>query len=239
MRAEILKGLKEILFPLYCFTCKTKITDNKHFSGVCYNCIDAIKYNKPPFCYTCGAHTEDLSKARCKNCSDKIFHCSCVWSACLYEGVIKELLTLLKYDGYTKIAQLLGKIMIDFIENHNVPINEIDLIMPIPLYKRKLREREFNQAELLANIITKHFNKELSVDNLVKIKDTQAQALLDKQTRLNNLKDTFQIKNSSLVKNRSILIIDDVLTTGTTCSEAAKTLKESGANLVLALSLAQ
>ena len=77
------------------------------------------------------------------------------------------------------------------------------------------------------------------MDNLVKINDTQAQALLDKQTRLNNLKDTFQIKNSSLVKNRSILIIDDVLTTGTTCSEAAKTLKESGANLVLALSLAQ
>jgi len=129
--------------------------------------------------------------------------------------------------------------MIDFLENNTIPINEIDLIIPVPLHSRKLREREFNQAELLAKIISERFNKEFSVGNLVKIKDTAAQANTSKEARSKNLNDSFKIKSETLVNNKNILIIDDVFTTGATCSEIAKTLKNSGANSVLALTLAQ
>ena len=233
------EGLKETVFPLYCFSCRSRIKNNKHISGICYNCVDAIKYNNPPFCYVCGKHLDYYAVNACINCKKKEFHFSRAWSACLYDGVIKELLHLFKYHGYTKIGNFLGKLMVDFLEDNLIAINEIDLIAPVPLHKRKLREREFNQSEHLAEIIAKKFNKNISVGNLIKVKDTAAQAVTSKEARLENVKNSFRIKTDSLIRNQNILIIDDVLTTGTTCSEIAKTLKNSGANSVLTLTLAQ
>ncbi len=238
VRQNLIIGLKEILFPLYCLSCNTLIENNRHFSGICYDCIDDIKYNVPPFCHVCGKHITELTSAICGECKNKKFHFSRCWSACHYDGAIARLIHSFKYQAYTKLSKFFGDILIEFIKDYHLPIEELDIIMPVPLHKRKLREREFNQANLLVKEIAKYFRKESLEENLIKIKDTPSQVEMSKELRLNNVTDAFSVKDASKIENKNVLIIDDVFTTGATLSETAKTLKKSGANLILALTLA-
>ncbi|MBU1997000.1 MAG: hypothetical protein KKF78_07575 [Candidatus Omnitrophica bacterium] len=117
-------------------------------------------------------------------------------------------------------------------------IEQFDLIMPIPLHPARKRERGYNQSFLLASKISKSFNINLNINLLIKVKNTKNQSLLSKKERWTNITDAFKIKNPNAVKNKSILLIDDLLTTGATSSEAAKVLKISGAKTVGVFTLA-
>ncbi len=128
--------------------------------------------------------------------------------------------------------------MIDFIKEYNLPIQYMDLIIPIPLHQVKLREREFNQALILSQYLGAAFNKEISSKNLLRDKNTKTQAELKDNERFSNVEKCFSAPGGNTLKNRNILLIDDVLTTGATASEAALTLKNSGANIVYVLTLA-
>lgn len=128
--------------------------------------------------------------------------------------------------------------MINFINRYSLDIEQFDFIVPIPLYPSHQRERGYNQSLLLANKISKSYNINLNINFLVKIRNTKSQSLLSKKERWTNITDAFRIKNPNQVKNRSILLIDDLLTTGATSSEAAKVLKNAGAKTVGVLTLA-
>ncbi len=114
----------------------------------------------------------------------------------------------------------------------------VDLIVPIPLHETKLREREFNQAQILGGHIAKEFNKIVSDDILIRNRYTNSQTGLEFEKRLSNIKGSFSISGKNSVKGKNILLLDDVLTTGATSSEAAYILKNSGANIVFVLTLA-
>ena len=114
----------------------------------------------------------------------------------------------------------------------------LDLIIPIPLHKTRLREREFNQAGILGEQIARNFNKTSSSDNLIRHRGTKTQTGLENKERLLNAKGSFMVKDATAIKGKNILLIDDVLTTMSTCSEAAHALKAAGANIVFVLSLA-
>jgi len=128
--------------------------------------------------------------------------------------------------------------MIEFIKEYDLPMNYIDLIIPVPLSKTRLREREFNQAEILSGHIAQKFNKELSSGCLKRIRHSKAQAESEPSERFLNVKNSFSLAKETDLKNKNILLVDDVLTTGATCSEAARILKESGCGIVFALTLA-
>ena len=128
--------------------------------------------------------------------------------------------------------------MIEFIKEFNLPMDFLDLILPIPLHKARLREREFNQAEILSNCIASEFKKEVSNDTLRRHRATKTQTELEDNLRFLNVKGSFSVVNSEYIKGKNILLIDDVLTTGATASEAAYTLKNAGANIVFVLTLA-
>ena len=128
--------------------------------------------------------------------------------------------------------------MTDFIREYDLPIDYLDCIVPVPLHKLKLREREFNQAELLSNHIAKSFDKKMLDLSLIRKRHTKTQADLERDLRLLNVKDSFAVLKEENVKGKNILLVDDVLTTGATCSEAARTLKDSGAKIVFVLTLA-
>ena len=128
--------------------------------------------------------------------------------------------------------------MSSFLKDHSVAMNQFDIIVPIPLHKARLRERGYNQSQLLCENISKEFRLQQSVGNLIRKRPTKNQAFLKEKERWTNIEGAFTIKDSSQFSDKSVLIVDDLLTTGATASEAARTLKRAGAKKVSVLTLA-
>ena len=161
------------------------------------------------------------------------------------DKTVKNAIWTLKYRRKYSIAKILAQAMSDKIveelselelmENFTQP-----LLVPIPLSPKRLKERGFNQAEKLAEELAKiNPNLILEKNVLYKIKETPNQARLKNRTeRLKNLKDCFAVRNPELIKGKNIILIDDVSTTGATLVEAKKTLRNSGARKIIALTLA-
>jgi ComF family protein len=128
--------------------------------------------------------------------------------------------------------------MAHFVETYHLDIHQFDLFMPVPLSATKSRERGYNQSHLLAHGLSMRYNIPLSKNNLIKIRETETQTHLSQKERWTNIAGAFRIKNSKEIKSKNILIIDDLLTTGATSSEAAKTLKQNSAQDVGVFTLA-
>lgn len=143
-----------------------------------------------------------------------------------------------KYNNKDYLGLSLSKLMIDFIKEYNLPMDLIDFVIPIPLHTTRLRQREFNQAQILSNHIASEFNKNVLSDGLKRIRNTKTQTELEETKRFLNIQGSFLLNENQDVKNKNILLVDDVLTTGATASEAARVLKNGGANIVFVLTLA-
>lgn len=125
-----------------------------------------------------------------------------------------------------------------FIKDYRLPVEHFDFIIPIPLHKSRKREREFNQAEILSRQIGKEFDKQVLTDGLIRSKPTKTQTELSFPERMRNVEKSFFVAKPQVIKDANLLLIDDVLTTGATSNEAAKSLKDAGAKIVLLLTLA-
>ncbi len=240
MLRRFIRRLTDIAYPRVCLACKGKLDALNSDEYICSGCRLKIKINLPPFCSSCGRHLEkkSLNKNICPVCLKKRLHFDRAFSPCLYEGVTKELIHAFKYKGKDHLGVPLGKIMIEFIKEYELPIDYLDFIIPIPLHKTRLREREFNQAEILSRQIAIEFKKDLATGILCRHRLTKTQTGLAMDKRFANVKESFSITNNSALKNKNVLIVDDVLTTGATSSEAAFCLKDAGVNIVFVLTLA-
>ena len=240
MLRRLMRGIADFTFPKTCLSCKAKLNASDDQDYICRPCQVKIKRNIPPFCSVCGRHLEkkNLNKSICPGCLRKNLHFDRAFSPCLYEGVVKELIHEFKYKGKDHLGKRLSELMIEFVKEYDLPINYLDLIIPMPLHKTRLREREFNQAEILSMHIASEFNVNLAPDLLARHRFTRTQTELPVDNRFSNVTNSFSVAENSGLKNKNILLIDDVLTTGATSSEAAKTLKDSGAKIVFVLTLA-
>lgn len=240
MLGNLLKGLVDIVYPKACIACKKKISLPSVDDIVCLGCWGKIKRNTPPFCRRCGRQMKGPGLLRniCKECIKRPLSFDRAFSACAYEGVVKELIHEFKYKGKDYLGGPLSRLMVEFIKEYTLPVEYIDHIIPMPLHQTRLREREFNQARLLSGNIGLAFDKKVMENNLIRRRHTKAQADLDADERLLNVKGSFSVAKKELLKGKNILLIDDVLTTGATSSEAALTLKEAGAAVVFVLTLA-
>jgi len=128
--------------------------------------------------------------------------------------------------------------MNEFIKDYRLPIEYLDFIIPVPLHKSRMREREFNQAQVLSEQVAKEFNKKVLTDVLVRSKPTRTQTELAFEERRKNVERSFTVKDPESIKDTNLLLIDDVLTTGSTSSEAARALKDSGARIIFVMTLA-
>jgi ComF family protein len=240
MLRRLINGLVDIVYPKTCLACKNKIESAAIDNLVCAQCWAKIKRNTPPFCHSCGRHLEksDFVKNICPCCLKSRLHFDRAFSPCAYTGVIKELIHAFKYNNRDYLGLPLSRLMIEFIREYNLPMGYLDFIVPIPLHKTRLREREFNQAQILAKFIAAEFKKEVLSDALLRLRHTKTQTELETQERLLNVKGSFSVNNNREIKGKNILLVDDVLTTGATSSEAAHTLKDAGTNIVFVLTLA-
>jgi len=240
MFRRLIDGFVDIIYPKTCVACKDKFTGASADNLICAKCWEKIKRNMPPFCHSCGRHLDkkSLGKNICPGCLRAKLHFDRAFSPCVYEGVIKELIHEFKYKNKDYLGSPLSKLMIQFIKEYRMPMDYLDYIVPVPLHKTKLREREFNQAELLSRHIANEFKKDLLTDLLYRHRHTKTQTELEIQQRLENVRNSFSVVKFRNIKGKNLLLVDDVLTTGATSSEAAATLKNAGANIVFVLTLA-
>ncbi|MGE5307981.1 MAG: ComF family protein [Deltaproteobacteria bacterium] len=228
----------DLIFPLRCASCKRKIGSTETLP-LCAGCWHKLRKNAPPFCRSCGKTVGKVSLERglCARCAGTKPHFDRAYSLFLYEGPAKALVREFKYRGKDHLAPLLGKQMVSFIKENGVSLNFIDCVVPVPLHPAKLREREFNQALLLAQAIAKEMDRPVT-EALSRTRNTRTQTNLKPEKRHKNVKGAFAVRKGADVKNKNVLLIDDVLTTGATASEAAQALKNAGARMVVVMTLA-
>jgi len=190
----------------------------------------------PQKCVGCGKENEIL----CDECLAKIDYSGgaprpYIFAAAAYnDAYVKKTIWFLKYRGVRGAAESLAKLIYERAGEARLPIGSRAsksnwIIIPIPLSKKRLKERGFNQSELIG-METNVLYKKIHTESQVSIKD--------RTKRLKNLKGSFGVKNPELIKNANIVLIDDVATTGATISEARKTLREAGAKKVIAFVVA-
>ena len=183
----------------------------------------------------------------CKNCYAKIRECvdsSCLtneniniqcYSATYYSKVIRELVIKLKYKKDFKSAEILSELMLKSIERNHL---EADFITFVPVSRSTMKKRGYNQSKLLAKIISNRTEFKLT-DSLKKVKDTKDQIGLGKKGRWENIRDNFELRGDIDIKNKSFILVDDVITTGATAFWCGYTLLKSGAGKVIVLTAAK
>jgi ComF family protein len=159
-----------------------------------------------------------------------------------YDAGLRDLIHLLKYEGVIPAAGPLGKLLAESIEQLRLKDVDADtVVIPVPLHSSKRRERRFNQSELIARAALKHLSPRFELDRnvLVRERQTRSQVGLDREARIQNMHGAFRVTAPQQIKGRTVIIVDDVMTTGTTVSECARVLKRAGAGKVFAATVAR
>jgi ComF family protein len=236
-----LNGLKkiilDILFPIECLGCRTPDV------WLCKSCLEKIPLNTMANCPVC--HKANNASV-CKSCRTVTALDGMLITTSYENPIIKQSIQALKYNYLTDLAKILSELMIKYIDSFdkkNIPAilySQSELMLTcVPLHKKRLLERGFNQSELLARNFNQHFGFTYIPELLMRIKYTSAQALLSKKERVTNLNDAFEVNRDFNIFNKNVIIIDDVATTLTTLNECAKVLKRAGSKEVWGLVIAR
>lgn len=223
-------NLLNLLYPSRCPVCEN-ISDVFYHSPICSLCWSGIKRYDGPSCRICARPFSSEYADVCGECMKKIPPFSKVLSYGLYEGVLAEAINTLKFHGIKRLSRPLGSLLL------NLDLPEIDGAVAVPLGIKRLRERGFNQALLIARVVSKEIEIPLMMDILLKKKETPPQIGLSARERLSNLKNAFEAKGN--IEGMRLLLVDDVMTTGATVTECSKQLIKAGAKEVIVLTLAR
>jgi len=235
---QLLNGSLDLLYPPKCNICKNSHKSRIPGDFVCSQCRKTIQFNRPPFCLCCSRHLgTSCVHPRCSNCRRFKPAYDLAWGACLYTDSLKTLIHLYKYHQKTYLRRLFVNLMTEFINKYSFDVGQFDCLVPIPLHPTRYRERGFNQAELLAKGLAQFYNIDI-YSNLIRSKNTQHQALLSKKDRWTNTCEAFTIKLPLKIRDKSVLLIDDLLTSGATASAASAALRRIGVKRIGVLTLA-
>jgi len=215
---------------------------------LCSACTRLIEPIRSPFCTHCGRPFDSPQGVDhiCGKCQQDPFDFSKARSAGVYGQALKELICLYKYQFRGELAVPLSRMLWQTLRRHWDP-EQIDCIIPVPLHSRRLRERGFNQAELLIRLWPGlacaqgiHLDKsKLLVRTLVRCRYTPPQTGLERNQRAANLQNAFKLADPFAVQDRRVLLVDDVLTSGATANSCARVLKSAKAASVNVLTLAR
>lgn len=156
-----------------------------------------------------------------------------------YEGTIRKIIIDYKFNDKSYLNNFFLKII---LKNQKIcrKIKKYDIIIPVPIHSIRKKQRGYNQSELVAKGITKNFdNIELITNVLIKQKNTVQQSSLNLEQRIQNVKQVYYVQNIEKIKNKKIILFDDIYTTGATCNECARLLKENGAKEILIFTIAK
>jgi ComF family protein len=242
---KALKSLIDLIYPPRCPICQAFLQDQNTLHGgqdlpFCRECFKDFTEIKSPICSLCGRPFSDgVEQDRaCEDCLRKRPSYDLARAPYLYDGALMTAIHELKYAQRSHLADSLGSLLASFAQTW---IGELkgSLIMPVPLHPRRLRARGFNQSLLLARCVASKTGSQLDFLSLRRTRFTKPQTELSSEERKKNVRKAFEVVKPEAVKGRTIVLVDDVATTGSTLNECAKALKRAGADAVLCLVLAR
>ena len=239
MFRSLCRGLGDLVYPPFCFACQSALRAEERPLLLCHLCLQSISWNRSPACPKCsrylGPHPQTVL---CSGCRRQKLYFDFAWSACLFEEPLRGLIHQFKFQERRFLYKLFSRMMLDFISRNGLDIGQFDILVPMPLSAAKYRERGYNQAQLLAAPIARAHRKLMLTSLLQRSRYTPSQTSLSRKNRFTNVRGSFRINPRVPITNKNILIIDDLLTTGASASEASFCLKARGAAKVGVLTLA-
>lgn len=210
----MIKKIIDFLFPNYCGICGNKINT----SYTCEKCSNILE------CYKERVLMHTASNAH----FDKLL---CLFE---YSGIMKQKMLEFKFSDKKYISRTLGELAFKKIKKYDL---QADYLIPVPISKQRMFERGYNQSEYIANFLSEFCKIKVLKNCLIKSRNNSKQSLLSASERQHNVKNAYAVKNPEKIKGKTIMLIDDIMTTGATINECAKELKKYGAKEVIAIAL--
>ncbi|HEU5397191.1 MAG TPA: ComF family protein [Verrucomicrobiae bacterium] len=227
------------LYPEVCALCQVHRASVRD-GFVCAECRQDVRFVRPPFCRRCGLpfDGEVTAEFECSNCRDLTLHFSSARSAVIARTVVLEAIHRFKYSRHLWFEPFLAELFL----REAVPalrVQPADLIVPVPLFPAREREREFNQAERLAAHLSAASGIRLEKRLLQRVLPTLTQTHLSKTGRAGNIQGDFNVRADAKLNGERVVLVDDVFTTGATTSECARILRRAGAGEVAVWTVAR
>jgi ComF family protein len=235
-------GLLDLVYPPKCLLCGDLLPDG----ALCATCIASFETLQPPFCVRCGAPTLRAS-SWCPRCAAGQVP-AWEWSYAFgrYSGGLRDAIHRLKYGGRTSLAAPLAHLLGNSFDAETIPEEApqagdfaFDIVVPVPLHPKRLRQRGYNQSERIAYYLAKEKGWRLETRGLRRVKFAGPQTRLGATARRENVVGAFEVTEPKRFRGLSVALVDDVITTGSTLGEIAKLLKQSGATRIWALAVAR
>jgi len=234
--SSVRSAVEQLLLPAECLVCHGLLNPRDATRIVCPLCRQRWRAVRPPWCERCGQPEPHFGP--CRLCAEWPAPLTSVRSAVWLDGGARQAVHGLKYGGLPRIADDLAAAMGKVRPETDGP----SVLIPIPLAKKRLRERGYNQSEKLARALARQWRIPVLLDVLVRTRETPTQTALTPGTRLANVRAAFAVANvqcSMINDHWTLIIVDDVFTTGATLAEAARALEQAGASRVMGVTFAR
>ena len=239
-----LDSLVAVLLPSKCRICTQPLLRLRRVP-VCDACVSSLQRAQVNACSICGEALDFASPDApevCGLCRRAHPEFDFAISFGAYDGALRRLVHLLKYERVRPAASILGERLAEVLSEHRFAGDQLVLLIPVPLHRIKRRQRGFNQSELIARCALRYLNRDryrVQIGNLQRIRATVSQTGLTRHQRRQNVRGAFVINAPEQVRDRSLVLVDDVYTTGTTLNECARVLRKAGAREVVVATVAR
>jgi len=235
--ANRMRDLLSLVYPPSCEQCGAGV-EHPHY--LCEKCAAGAERIEAPFCRVCsepfwGAISSEFT---CQNCANRRVHFECAVARYRSKGVVREFIHRFKYFSEYQLRHPLAQWAGEALEDDRIRGRRVDALVPVPLFPARFRNREFNQAEVIAQLAGSSAGIRV-FDCLARVRNTSSQLTHDREGRMENLRNAFQMRHNKTVRGLDLVLVDDVLTTGSTLDECARTLLSAGAASVRAITVAR
>ena len=236
-KSELLQAAVSLLYPAACTICEKNVRAGEY---LCDGCEGKLIRIVAPFCLSCSEPFEgSIDNAfTCANCAHRTIYFDAAVAEYRGRGIVRDVIHQFKYARQIHLRHLLARWLRAAMDDERLRDCDFDYIVPVPLHPARERERGFNQASLLSELLS----AQISIPSkgvLERVRYTTTQTALDRWERMENLHNAFRLRKNADVRGLHVLLIDDVLTTGSTLSECARVLKRAGAASVHAATAAR
>lgn len=234
---EPLRALVSLFYPPLCVVCSAGVDAEKY---LCLECEEKAQRIRAPFCEKCSEQFDGSisSNFTCANCAHRRLYFDAAVSRYRSRGIVRTLVHQFKYGRQFHLRHPLADWLGETLLDPRLRDRRFDILIPVPLHPTRERERGFNQAQLLAELLSARISVPVR-PALERIRYTTTQTAFDRAERMENLRDAFRLRKKAHVRDLRVLLIDDILTTGSTLSECARVLKKAGAISVHAATAAR
>lgn len=224
----IKEKILEFFYPSKCPFC------GEINSGICETCREKYPIIQEPRCKKCGKPIQKETEEYCYDCKNTVHFYEWGRSLWIHKSPVNEAIYAFKYKNKRIYGEVFAR---EFAKQYGKLLKQqkIELIIPIPLHKKRRRERGYNQTEIIAKYLGKYTGIEVDCTSLIRTKKTTPQKCYNDKERKKNMKNAFAMRRNIHVRN--VVLIDDIYTTGSTIDEAARTLKKSGVDNVFFLTI--